>query len=489
MPTRPMKISKKTRDILAYLIGGTVVVAGTLLLVAIANGWQYNVVTGEITETGLILMGSEPNGATITLNDKVLRQKTNYRYSSAPVGEYTIRYEKDQFRPWTSVTSVQAGQVTFSDHAWLIPNNIPQRNRYESLQISQAYQTEDRKRFILVDSTQPSSPLLYTSTDLKRPPVVLLTNNQLSAAAGGPVTQLDSLQFSDDASQMLFRVSTEGGSVAWLTAGAAPASQPTITNLTQTLLFNPTWISWVPRGNNEISYIEKGTLRRVQIREKNISEALAENVISARWSEEWLVYVSTQATANQPATTTQKLFIRPIDASSNNEIATLPLNGQSFETRYIRALDRDYIALLNEDTKILTLYTGILRNPGNRTASAIGRNVSAITVSPNNRFLTHNASDQMVTLDFERFKRYRANTSLEGLTDWAWMNDQHLALKLGTNLKLVDYDGQNSELIADSLLLSSPILFSENKTLLNIATQDTKLLFTQSYIDPEKFTE
>ena len=95
----------------------------------------------------------------------------------------------------------------------------------------------------------------------------------------------------------------------------------------------------------------------------------------------------------------------------------------------------------------------------------------------------------MVTLDFERFKRYRANTSLEGLVDWAWMNDQHLALKLGTSLKLVDYDGQNSELIADSLIPSSPILFSENKTLLNIATQDTKLLFTQSYIDPEKFTE
>lgn len=484
-----MKISKKTRDIIAYLIGGTVVTVGTLLLVAIANGWQYNVFTGEITETGLILMGSEPNGATITLNDKVLRQKTNFRYSSAPIGEYRIRYEKDQFRPWTSLTSVQAGQVTFADHAWLIPNEIPQRNRYEDLQISQAYQTEDRRRFVLVDSTEPTAPSLLTSTDLKRPAVSLLTNAQLTTAVGSPVSAIDSLQFSDDASQILLRVTSQNGNTFWITTAAAPASQPVITNLSQTLLFNPTWISWVPRGNNEIMYTQNQALRRAQIRERNISEALAENVISARWSEEWLVFITSENTSGQPTNISQNLFIRPIDSSSNTQVATLATPGQSFDTRYIRSLDRDYIALLNNDSKILTLYTGIFRNSDRRTESAIGRNVSAITLSPNNRFLVHNASSQMVTLDFERFTRYRAGTSLESLTDWAWMNDQHLALKLGTNLKLVDYDGQNSELIASTLLPTSPILFSENKTLLNLTTQDTRLLLTQSYLDPERFAE
>lgn len=484
-----MKISKKTRDIIAYLIGGTVVVAGTLLLVSIANGWQYNIFTGEITETGLILMGSEPNNATITLNDKILPQKTNYRYSSAPVGDYHLRYEKDQFRPWTSLTSVQAGQVTFADHAWLIPNDIPQRYRYNDLQITQGYQTKDRKRFILVDNTQPLAPSLYTSTDLKRPAVTLLSNGQLSAAAGSPVTQLDSIQFSDDSSQILLRVSTQSGAIAWLTTAAAPTSQPTVTNLTQTLLFNPTWISWVPRGNNEISYTEKGNLRRAKISERSISESLAENVISARWSEEWLIFVTSQTSPAQPTATIQKLFIRPIDASSNNEVATLSLSGQNFDSRYIRALDRDYIALLNTDSKTLTLYTGIFRNPDHRTESIIGRNVTAVTLSPNNRFLVHNANNQMITLDLERFKRYRAGTLLDGLLDWAWMNDQHLALKFSDNLKLVDYDGQNSELIVNSLTTTSPILFSENKTLLNLTYDSTKTMLTQSYLDPEKFTE
>lgn len=484
-----MKISKKTRDIVSYLIGGTVVVAGTLLLISIANGWQYNVFTGEITETGLILMGSEPNGATITLNDKVLRQKTNFRYSAAPIGNYTIRYEKDGFRPWTTQTTVEPGEVTFSDHAWLIPNEIPQRNRYEELQISQAYQTVDRKRFILIDSSQPTTPSIFTSTNLQRPATSLLTNAQITASIGAPVTGIDSVQFSDDASRIMFRASTQDGTAAWLTAAVTPSEQPVITNLNQTLLINPTWISWVPRGNNEVTYLEKNTLRRAQIREKNISEALAENVISARWSEEWLVFISASSPAPQATPGPQKLYIRPLDSSSNTEVATLTTPGQSFDTRYIRALDRDYIALLNNDSKILTLYTGIFRNTDRRTQSAIGRNVTAITLSPNNRFLVHNASDQMVTLDLERFRRYRAGTTLVGLTNWSWMNDQHLALKFDTTMKLVDYDGQNSELIASSLTQTSPLLFSENKTLLNVTTKDGKFFLTQSYLDPEKFAE
>lgn len=482
-----MKISKRTRDFISYLVGGTVVIAGTLLLIAIANGWQYNIFTGEITETGLILMGSEPTGATITVNNERLPQKTNFRYSNAPIGNYEIRYEKDKFRPWTSLTAVQAGQVTFVDHAWLIPNKIPARRRYEELQITQATQTQDRKRFVLVDNTTPTAPRLFTSTDLKRPLVPLATNAQLTASVGLPVTGIDSIQFSDDSTKILFRATLANNNSQWLIATVNNNDQPAIVNISQTLLITPTWISWVPRGNNEIIYTEKNILRRAQIHEKNISGILAENVIFAEWSDDWLIFITNQASTSQ-ATTTQKLFIRPVDASTNEEVTTLATAGQAFTARYIRTADRDYIALLNKDQGALTLYTGIFRNRDRRTESVIGHNVSAITLSPNNRFLVHNARNHMVTLDLERFKHYNSNLSLEGLTDWSWMNDQHLAIKLGADLKLVDYDGQNSELIT-KISPTSPILFFGNKTLLYLRQEDSRSYLTQSYLDPEKFTE
>ncbi|QQS27251.1 hypothetical protein IPM44_01610 [bacterium] len=210
-------------------------------------------------------------------------------------------------------------------------------------------------------------------------------------------------------------------------------------------------------------------------------------MIFAEWSDDWLIFITNQASASQ-TTATQKLFIRPINASANEEVTTLTTVGQAFTARYIRTTDRDYISLLNKDQSTLTLYTGIFRNRDRRTESIIGHNVSAINLSPNNRFLVHNAGNHMVTLDLERFKRYHSDTSLEGLTDWSWMNDQHLAIKLGTDLKLVDYDGQNSELIT-KISPTSPILFFENKTLLYLQQENSRSYLTQSYLDPEKFTE
>lgn len=485
-----MKISKKTRDFIAFLVGGAVVIGGTLLLVAMANGWQYDFATGEITETGLVLMGSEPTGANITLNNKLLNQKTNYRYASAPVGEYTIRFDKTGFRPWTSQTTVLPGEVTFIEHAWLIPNEIPTRSRYTDLKISDGVQTRDRKRFVFVDTPIDGTGLrLVTTTDLTQPVEALATSAQLTAAAGAAVTSLDSLQFSDDNSQILVRALLVDGSAAWLVMPVGRSNPSAIVNLSKSLLISPSWISWAPRGNNDIVYTEKGVLRRAQIREKKLSEALAENVIFAQWSQEWLTYI-TQQTLPQSTITTQKLSMRQFDDANSKEIATIEA-GQNFDIRYFRSLDRDYLALLNKDTKLLSLYTNVLHNQDRRLEAVIGRNVSAMTVSNNGRFLVHNANSQMVTIDFERFTRYRHAASLEGLLRWSWTNDQHLAMLTESGLKLIDYDGQNSEVITTAVLATSPILFSENKSLLALTTSggNSAPALQHFFLDPEKILE
>lgn len=484
-----MKISKKTRDLIAYLIGGTVVVVGTLLLVALANGWQYNFATGEITETGLMLMGSEPNGANITLNNKLLRQKTNYRYSSAPVGEYTIRFEKTGFRPWTSQTSVLPGEVTFVEHAWLLPNEIPLRPRYADLQISDAIQTRDRKRFVFVNSVaNEAGPELVTTNDLQRPVEVVATNDQLSSAAGNTVVGVDSISFCDDNSQILVRTIFADSTSNWLVIPIGRGDSASIKNINKLFSTNPSLISWVPRSNNELTMTENGNLRRIQLRETKISDIIAKNIIYFDWSNEWLTYI-TQETLPESSVISQKVYIRELNASSSEEISTINA-GQNFDIHYFRSLDRDYLALLNKDSKLLTLFTHIYRNRERRQEAVIGRNVSAITVSSNGRFLVHNANNQMVTIDFERFARYRHAASLEGLIRWSWMNDQHLAMTTDRGLKLIDYDGQNCEIIATDTLPTSPILFSENKSILTLTTNNsTQPTLRHFFLDPEKVLE
>jgi hypothetical protein len=75
------------------------------------------------------------------------------------------------------------------------------------------------------------------------------------------------------------------------------------------------------------------------------------------------------------------------------------------------------------------------------------------------------------------------------------MNDQHIAANLAGSVKLIDFDGQNAELIGDGIAPSSPLLFSENKSLLffkQIPASETtpeKPQLTQYFLVPDKIIE
>lgn len=490
-----MKISKKTRDLLAYIVGGTIVLIGTLLLIAIATGWTYDLKTGELRETGLLLMGSEPSGATISVDGKSIKQKTNYRYSNVIPGNYRLRYEKANYRPWNSLVTVDPAEVTFADYAWLLPNEIPQRPRYQSTPIIQAAQSPDRRRFVFVEQTAPTTdnplvqPRLLTSTDLARPPVALYTPPAVNATSPRRVASYSNLTLSNDNGQLLVRVTYTDKVSEWLVMPATPSDNPKITNLTTELLINPSWLSWGPRGGNELYYTEKGAIRRVTVNDKKISNALAENVVYAKWSNDWLIYI-TDATA--PALRT--VYLLPVDQVVAEKVTTIAQSA-SYDSAYFRTNNTDYLAVLVGDTKQLIVNANVLRNSSQRTTNIAGRNITAFTVSPNGRYLVHNSNDQFVTIDYERFKRYRFQTSLAGLTSWKWMNDQHIAANLAGSVKLIDFDGQNAELIGDGISPSSPLLFSDNKSLLffkQIPASETtpeKPQLTQYFLVPDKIIE
>lgn len=489
-----MKISKKTRDIISYLVGGTVVFIGTILLIAIATGWQYDIRTGELRETGLILMGSEPAGATIRVNDQDITQVTNYRYQNAPLGNYALSYQKAGYRPWKAQVEATAGEVTFADYAWLIPNEVPTRQRYADFSFTTAIQSTDRKRFVFIEqrpATTPGvvpPPRLFTSTDLSRPPVLLLDPSSTPSQATIGVTGYDSLQMSEDGSQLLIRATLKDGSIRWQTLATNPSSTPALRDITQDFTINPSWIAWWSTSNTELSYLEKGVLRRLQLRDQRISEALASNVVHASWSKEWLVMITQPQSTGAP-----ELRIRAADSNDNQLVSKLASQNTAYLTKYFRVLNRDYLAVLGSETKTITLFSNVLRDSDRQTSSIVARNTTAFTVSPDGRFLVHNANERLVTIDFERYRRYRFDTPLTGLTNWSWMNDQHLAMLSDGKLRLVDYDGQNNELLAENVNPASPILFSENKSLLTftqpVADPASTTKLQQLFLNPEKILE
>lgn len=486
-----MPLSKPTRNFLALFLGTVTVILGTVFLLATATGWQYDFSTGELRETGLILMNSEPTGSEIRVDNNLLPSKTPYRYTGVRPGRYEVRYSLKDFRPWIKQTSVAAERVSFADYAWMIPENIPTRERYNGENFTNGWQSYDRRRFILLDQAAPTTePRLYTSTDLNRPPVLLYTPSVNRAASSNgtavstsPVTKLDAITFSADANQILATQVHADGTSEWIILPAAPSDTTRVINLTAELGFSPSWVAWGPSGSNDIYVVGDKVLRRFTINDRRTTGSLAANIWAAQWNDQTLVTVEGESS-------TRRVVARNRDLNDAQTLVDIPAS-ETYELQYFKLLDNDYVAALATDSKTLTVTKGVFANKQDRGTSTAGTHITHFTVNRSGRYLVHNDKDRFVAIDFEQNQRYRFNASLTGLTKWEWMNDQHIAVITGSQLRLIDFDGQNNELIADTINNPTSILFADNKSLLGFTkpTKGKPTLWTHFFLNPERIIE
>lgn len=498
---RTVRISKKTRDLVAFIVGGSIVLLGTIILVAMATGWQYDLKTGELRETGLVLLGSEPAGATIFVNDKDIKHKTPYRFANVIPGTYQLRYEKSGYRVWRNRIDVEAELVSFADYAWLIPETIPSRPRYSDFSITAAVQSQDRRRFVFIEQSTGASapnpqPRLLTSTDLTRPPVALYAPTVPAPGSTGTAARLltgyDNLQLSPDSGELLLRMLYNTGEAEWMVLPAAPSDSPRIINLSTDLAIKPTWLSWGPSGSNELFYTEASSLRRIQLSDRRISDVLITNVVYAEWSANRLITVEATDVGKE-----YQLLIRDKGDLSRAETIGPVGTSTDYTAKYFKLLDQDYIVLLNGTTRQLSLTRGVYSNKNSRTTSIVGNDVTQFTVNGAGRYLVYNENNRFVSIDLELSRRARFGADITGLTQWEWINDQHLVITTSGKLRLLDFDGQNDELLSENVDPAAPILFSDNKSILNFTSSTSpdpakpvaQRQFTHFFLLPDRIIE
>lgn len=90
----------------------------TVLVILFAQGYHFSRQTGKVEKTGLLVLTSTPNGASIFVNDH-LTDATNTTIKLVP-GTYQVRIEKEGYLSWQKKLEVAEGLVTASD-ATLFP--------------------------------------------------------------------------------------------------------------------------------------------------------------------------------------------------------------------------------------------------------------------------------------------------------------------------------------------------------------------------------
>lgn len=154
--------SHEIRLLVGYVLIGLAILIGTVVLLYQAYGFGIDK-DGEVVQSGLVFVSSQPNGAEIVIDNKPYKDTTNSRMQ-LPEGEYDLAVRREGYRPWQRKIEVDGGSVSRYDYPLLIPNTLAP-TAVKNYTASPAFSTQSPdRRWVLVQ--QPGSLLAFDMYDI-----------------------------------------------------------------------------------------------------------------------------------------------------------------------------------------------------------------------------------------------------------------------------------------------------------------------------------
>lgn len=124
------------RKILFYVFLGIYLVLCPLIILY-SLGYIYAPKIEEgLVKTGLIHLESLPAGAAVYLNNKLLEDETPCTLSELLPGQYQVRVQLNEYRPWVKTIDVKAGKASVFDRILLLPQEF-----HSDILVAQSFQS------------------------------------------------------------------------------------------------------------------------------------------------------------------------------------------------------------------------------------------------------------------------------------------------------------------------------------------------------------
>ena len=124
-----MSGEQKIRVFLFYL-GLSIFLIGLPVILSFALSYKFNPRTLRFAKAGLVALKTQPAGASVYLNGKLLNDKTPTTINELLPGNYSVKLELEKYYPWEEEVNVLPGQVARLDKIIFFPlrPNIQQLN-------------------------------------------------------------------------------------------------------------------------------------------------------------------------------------------------------------------------------------------------------------------------------------------------------------------------------------------------------------------------
>ena len=418
-------ISQKTRSSLTITIGTILVSIGTILLVGLASGYNIDIFRGEIFATGLALLGTNPSGASIKVNSKLISQKTPYRLESVKTGTISIEYSLANYYDWKASFFVRAGEVTFADYALLVPKVIESKQIESNLVFTDILSSaEKNKIYAFIDD--PGLIYEVKSNFELRKVAELPVNDSIKT----PVRQVDT-QISNDAGSLVTRAIYDDASTAYFWVNTSSGEFFDLNKLFNQPLAN---IRISPRNNKDIYSLQAGKISRVNVDSKKLSSLPMANVTSLDLTKDGVLTIENIS----PTDTAQLLVSYDYDGNNRKVLYQYPSSTKPLKILSSKIGNDLVAAITNPDNNSLTIFR---QKDGKNLSSLIGLDTSLPNFNPNGRFLSFVQASKLRTIDIEFTDRY--SILLADIGQINWLTKYQMLLKKPNGLFIIDYNGFN----------------------------------------------
>lgn len=423
-------LSKPTQKALSYIFAVLAMVLGSILLVSLAQGYRYDFLTGQIRESGLVLIDSSPGNADIYINGRRIRNTTPYRFAGAPLGNMNVELVRPEFRVWKKSLLIQARQVSFANYAILLPQKLDYQSFLPEYAFSQVSQSTNQRVSFAV-SSKPEAAVWKLNGE-KSP------EKFYAPALGAGPTVLSNLRVNQDGSRVLVDQNTAG-----INQTLAVLGKDTALNLTTNLQVTGGSLTFNPGNRDELYWVsDEKLLRKINLTDQTISSVIAQNVISLYPEGSDLTVVL------GPSANSAKNSLWRVKANGlRQQINVLIPQSQSYVLQTEEDRQGNYIALLSVDSKELMLIRDFeAKDP---LTGILSKSATGFSISRNGQRIVYNSSNTLKTYDTEQAERYDFGVSIANLQAWSWYDDNHIVLVANKQLRLINYDGQNDQIISD----------------------------------------
>lgn len=460
--------------ILGYALVALAIGIATLVLLYQSYGYSINK-KGDLTQSGLVFVSSQPKGSTIYLNGSRYKSNTNTRLV-LPAGSYNMQITAAEYRGWQRQIVVGGGDVQHYDYPFLFPKKLT-TSQFANLSADPAIATQspDKRWLLLGESDNPGKFIEY---DFKAPnkPVQSELPLPIGSYTAGDGTQAWSLvEWAADNRHVLLLHSYTIGQQTLHEYILVDRDTPVDSiNLSSSLKLSQTEVLSLFNKKVDQFYLYDSTAQTLKSISADNTSTLSQldHVLAFKtYGDNAMLYVTDKsptgkASANQVSVIWQT-------GSKVITLRTLPVGATSYALDMAQYSGDWYVAVgASTDTSVY-LYKNpqyqpnpdsniaVLPEPWRRLLVA---HPTFVGFSSNTQFLVAENAQQFAVYDAENVATYRYTTSQpidQPQSHANWMDGDRLMYVSGGKLTVFDYDYRNVQTLQAASAVYLPAFASD----------------------------